>query len=275
MSARGSLRALLVVALLFASPAHAADAPARDAEKSLPPAPSAVRGPLVVFAASSLHEGMTALGHRFTAATGLDVRFNFAGSQELRTQLEQGAQADLFVSADRRHAEALEQAGLVLAPTLFARNRLTIVVRRGNPEGVQTLADLAGLAHLAIGAHEVPVGAYAEQLLALADKRRPGLAAHITAKISSRELNVRQVLMKVALGEADAGIVYATDARAMATRVAEVPLPPELALRTDDLIAIASHAQNPPGASAFIAFVLSAAGQAELSALGFSGPELP
>jgi len=257
----------LSLALLGAAPrARAIDAGT--------PAP-VERKPVVVFAASSLREGFTALGHSFTALTGVDVQFNFAGSQELRTQLEQGAQADLFASADLAHAAALQQEGLARAPENFARNALTLIVPRGNPEHVRSLADLARLDHLVIGAHEVPAGAYAEQLFALADSRAPGLRAKLEARVSSREPNVRQVVAKVALGEADAGIVYRTDARAMADRVSEVPLPPELELRCDDAIAALVHAPNSAGAAAFLAFVLSPAGQAELQARGFLAPGAP
>ncbi len=120
-----------------------------------------------------------------------------------------------------------------------------------------------------VGAPEVPVGAYTETLFARAEARTPGLAARLQRRISSREPNVRQVLAKVALGEADAGIVYRTDARALRDQVDAVELPPGLAPRTEAVIATLAHAAHREAALAFVSFLLSREGQAELAAQGF------
>ena len=257
-SARRGAWAGLFLCCALAAVARAEETPAANAG-----------GTLTVFAASSLQEAFRALGTRFTAAGGTAVRFSFAGSQELRAQLEQGAQADLFASADLRHAEALQKSGLAGAPRSFAFNTLVIAVPKGNPARVKSLDDLARLEHLVVGAPEVPVGAYTEAIFARAEARTPGLAARLQKRISSREPNVRQVLAKVALGEADSGIVYRTDARALRDQVDAVELAPELAPRTEAVIATLAHAAHREAAEAFVAFLLSREGQAELAVQGF------
>src|SRR5215475_10467943 len=174
------------------------------------------RRELTVFAATSLRDPFGKLAEAFEQAhPGVHVRFNFAGSQELRTQMEHGAPADVFASADLRQFDRARGGGLVGAPKIFATNEPVIVVPRGNPAKVASLADLTRVNRLVLGAPEVPIGSYTVQIL---DKASALYGAdfrtRVEAKVVSHELNVRQVLNKVAMGEAEAGIVYRTDARA-------------------------------------------------------------
>src|SRR5262245_58064403 len=153
---------------------------------------------LTVFAAASLRDAFGVLGATFEREhPGVKVQFNFAGSQELRTQIEHGAPADVFASADTRHMEAAQAVGLVEPPRLFATNAPVIVVPAANPGKVRALADLATVRRLVIGTPEVPIGTYTLQIL---EKARTQLgadfAARVQSRVASRELNVRQVLTK-------------------------------------------------------------------------------
>jgi molybdate transport system substrate-binding protein len=228
---------------------------------------------LTVFAAASLREAFEGLAAGFEQAhPGTKVRFNLAGSQELRTQLEQGARADLFAAADLAHMTALEKAGLVAAPAVFARNEPVIVVPRGNPAGIHAFTDLPKTRRLVVGAPTVPIGRYTVQIFdAAAKKYGADLRAKLEASISSRELNVRQVLAKVSLGEADAGLVYRTDARAAGDKVEVVAIPPALNVVAEYPIAVVKAAPQPELARAFAALVVSADGQRRLAAAGFLG----
>jgi len=226
---------------------------------------------LTVFAASSLGEAFTELGGLFEQEhPGVTVAFNFAGSQELRTQLEHGARADVVASADKRQMQALVAARLAGTPSIFARNEPVLVVPRGNPAGIHDLADLPRARRIVLGAEVVPIGAYSARVLAAAAARygaRYGQA--VEERISSRELNVRQVLAKVKLGEADAGIVYRTDAIAAGGTVEAIPLPAGLAARAEYPIAVVRGAPEPKWADGFVRLVLSPAGRAVLARHGF------
>lgn len=236
-------------------------------------APSSTE-PLVVYAAASLKDVFRALAPVFAAQhAGAKVTFNFAGSQELRAQIELGAPADVLASADREHMAALEAAALVGPPQVFARNQLALVVPADNPAGLRAFADLPRATRLIVGAPEVPVGRYTERLLTAANSRLgPGFRGAVEAKIVSRELNVRQVLAKVVLGEVDAGIVYETDARAGGDKVRALPIPAELNLATDYPIAVVRASSRAGLAAAWVALVRSPAGQARLRAAGFLPP---
>ena len=224
---------------------------------------------LVVFAAASLRDGFEALGEDFGRAHD-DVRviFNFAGSQELRTQLEHGAAADVFASADRAHMAALARQELVRQDVVFARGELVVVVPAGE-HGIATFRDLPAAERLVIGAPDVPVGRYTGQVLARAAARWPGFEQRVMSRVVSRELNVRQVLAKVVLGEADAGIVYRTDTAAAAGKVDLVPIPADLNAVADYPIAVLASAPHPALAAAWVAHVRSPAGQQALAAAGF------
>lgn len=234
---------------------------------------------LTVFAAASLAAPFRAVADAYEADhPGVDVTFNFAGSQALRTQLEHGAQADIFASADWEQMAAVRKADLLgNTPEYFATNRLAVVAP-ATSEAVQGLDDLArpGVS-IAIASAEVPAGAYARatlDLLAGSDDHREGYAESVLANVVTNETNVRAVAQKVALGEVDAGIVYETDAEAeqygKVFRVIEIPL--EFNPAAEYPIAALSEAANPQDALDFIAFVQSDGGQAILRQHGFAPP---
>lgn len=218
---------------------------------------------------------------QFEAATpGVDVVLNLAGSQQLAVQLANGAPADLFASANEPQMQAAVQAGRVEegAPQPFATNRLVIAVPADNPGAVFALADLAtpGL-KLVLADEAVPAGEYARQLLrnaAGASEYGAGFADAVLANVVSYEENVRSVLNKVLLGEADAGIVYTSDLlpdRAdRADEVATVPIPDAFNVVATYPVAVVSDAPNPELARAFLDLLLSPAGQAVLADFGFA-----
>jgi molybdate transport system substrate-binding protein len=226
---------------------------------------------LVVFAAASLRDVFGGLGAEFERAhVGVHVAFNFAGTQELRAQLEHGAPADVFASADQRHMGELSLAKRVTAPVVFARNQPVLVVARESAAKIRSLADVPSAQRIVIGAAEVPIGRYTLQIL---DRAAPTLGADFRARVEahvvSRELNVRQVLAKVRLGEADVGVVYGTDANAVPDGVAVVAIPPEVNVIAEYPIAVVGGAAHPKLARAWVDFVLSDTGQRALSRSGF------
>jgi molybdate transport system substrate-binding protein len=226
---------------------------------------------LVVFEAASLKEAFASLAARFEKDhPGVHVVTNAAGSQELRAQIEHGAAADVFASADQRHMDALVAAKLAEAPALFACNEPVVVVRQDLAPTVKTFADLPRAERIVVGVPEVPIGAYTVQILQrAADKLGASFAARVQAKIVSRELNVRQVLAKVVLGEADAAIVYRTDALTANGKVRVVEIPPDLNVTAAYPIAALKHAPSPNLADAFVALVRSPSGTAVLREAGF------
>lgn len=226
---------------------------------------------LTVFAAASLRDAFTSLSSAFKAAhPGVEVTFNFAGSQELRAQIEQGAPADVFASADTKHMEALRKAGRVQAPVLFAHNEPVVVVAKESASKVKSLSDLPGLERIVLGSAEVPIGRYSSQIL---ERASASLGAdfrtRVEAKVVSRELNVRQVLSKVSLGEAQAGIVYRSDAQSAKDAVSTLTIPPELNVIADYPIAVVVDAGHPQLARAWLALVTSSDGQRALTEAGF------
>jgi molybdate transport system substrate-binding protein len=228
-------------------------------------APEAAVGPggIKVFAAASLTAAFTELGGRFTAANGgTRVTFNFAGSQALATQLQQGAPADVFASADTTNMDKVRD--LVGPPQGFAGNLLQIVVERGNPKGIQGLEDLAGSGlKVVLAAPEVPAGRYAEQAL---DK------SGVKVRPASLEDNVKAVVSKVSLGEADAGIVYLTDVGAGGDKVEGVDIPREQNVPAAYPIATVKASGSQQRAQAFVDLVRSADGQRVLARFGFLPP---
>ncbi len=189
------------------------------------------------------------------------VRLSYAGSQTLASQLLQGAKADVFASADVEHMTAVEDAGLIDGtPQVFAHNRLEIAVAKGNPKNIRGLRDLSRKDLVVVLADpSVPAGKYAQEVLA---------KAGATVKASSLELQVTGVLSKVALGEADAGIVYVSDVKTSG-QVDGVPIPESENVIADYPIAILKGAPNLRLARSFVAYVLSSKGQAILEAAGF------
>jgi len=230
----------------------------------------------VVFAAASLREAFTSLGEEFKRAhPGVALTFNFAGTQELRTQIEHGAAADVFASADERHMNELVKAGRATGPVVFARNEPVVVVAKESADELREFSDLPHAARIVVGAPEVPIGRYTEQLLERANAHLgPDFRARVEAKIVSRELNVKQVLTKVRLGEAQAAIVYKSDAKAAEKEVRVVAIPPYMNLIARYPIAVLSAAAHPRLAREWIELVLSRRGQETLARAGFAGPSL-
>lgn len=216
---------------------------------------------LTVFAAASLQPPFDKIAAQLKTDHDITTTFNYAGTQTLTAQLTQGAKADVFASADTAHTKTVQDAGLLAAPPqVFAHNRLEIAVARGNPRGIHSLADLArpGLV-VVLADPSVPAGKYAQQALS---------KAGVSVKPRSLELQVTAVLSKVALGEADAGIVYVSDV-VTSGQVDGVEIPTSQNVIADYPIATLKGAGNSGGANQFIAFVLSAQGQAMMVAAGF------
>lgn len=227
---------------------------------------SATDGTITVFAASSLSAAFDELGEAFSETSpGLEVVFNFAGSAALATQIVEGAPADVFASADLGSMTKLTDAGNGAGdPVVFTTNTAQIIVAAGNPEGVTGVADLADPGLIVIAcAPEVPCGAYARQIFT---------NAGVSVTPRSFEENVKAVVSKVTLGEADAGIVYATDVAAAGDAAWGVDIPAELNIVAEYPIAVTTGAPNPAAAQAFVDFVLSAAGQEILASFGFVAP---
>jgi molybdate transport system substrate-binding protein len=201
---------------------------------------------------------------------GVTVTTNAAGSQELRAQIEHGAAADVFASADRKHMDALVTAGLVTAPSVFACNELVVVVRPALAATVKSLADLPRVERIVVGAPDVPVGSYTQQILTrAAAKLGADFPERVDGKIVSRELNVRQVLAKVVLGEADAGVVYRSDAVTARGKVVVIPIPAELNVVAEYPIAVLAAAPHAELGRRWIELVKSPAGAAALREAGF------
>lgn len=237
-----------------------------------PSAPAPREETLVVFAAASLREAFTALSTDFERThPGVEVIFNFAGTQELRTQLEHGATVDVFAAADQRHMDELVRASRATNPVTFAHNEPVIVVSHESAGAIRSLADLPSAARIVLGTPEVPIGRYSLQIL---ERARATLGsdfrARVEAKVVSRELNVRQVLTKVSLGEAQTAIVYRTDALSAPGRVSVVPIPPEINVTADYPIAVVTSALHPKLARAWVDLVLSPEGQRALASAGFA-----
>ena len=221
---------------------------------------------ITVFAAASLTDAFTQAGDRF-AQTNTRVRFvfNFGSSSTLATQITNGAPADVYASADEANMEKIVDANLTDGRAqLFASNRLEIAVAAGNPKRIGGLADLARPdVVLVLAAPTVPAGKYALDALG---------KAGVTAKPVSQEVDVRSVLNKVSLGEADAGIVYVTDVRSAGARVTGVDIPEQHQVVARYPIAVIKDSKSAPLARGFVDYILSPAGQNVLTGFGFSKP---
>jgi len=231
-------------------------------------------GELSVFAAASLTEPFTEMGKRLEMAyPGLKVVYNFGGSPALRTQLEQGAHADVFASADAIQMEQAKKGEVVQGETpIFVKNRLVVITPKANPGKVTEFRDLAkpGL-KLDLANAKVPVGNYSRQAFSKASAEYgSGFEKSVLGNIVSEEENVKQVVTKVQLGEADAGIVYVSDVTPKVSKdVLTVAIPDAYNQLATYPIALTKGVQNRAAAEVFIAFVLSAEGQAILKAFHF------
>lgn len=223
-------------------------------------------GNLTVFAAASLKATFTELGHEFEAAhPGSKVGFSFGGSSDLVSQLQNGAPADVFASADEANMAKAANAGLAAGtPQIFATNVLEIAVPPSNPAGIHTFQDLtrSGV-RLVVCAQQVPCGSAAQ---------KAAKAAGLTLKPVSEEQSVTDVLGKVISGDADAGLVYVTDVKGTGGKVNGVAFPESSAAVNRYPIAALQQSRNPALAQAFVDFVRSAQGQKVLADAGFGAP---
>src|SRR3989442_959406 len=252
----------VVAALFLAVTAGLSSACASAAPVS--PNSSAPSGTITVFAASSLSTAFTAIGADFQRIhPGTVVKFSFAGSSTLAAQIQQGAIGDVFASADQSNMQKLVEAGLTAeAPTVFAHNDLEIVVGKGNPKHITSLADLARSGLLVVlCAPAVPCGHYAGQALQ---------KAGVGVTPASQEVGGKTGLSKWALGEAAAALVYLTDVKAAGSGVEGVVIPPALNVVADYPIAVLKDSQNSALARAFIGYVLGA-GRQTVARYGFTG----
>jgi molybdate transport system substrate-binding protein len=238
---------------------------ATDAPTEAPTVP-AVSGDVTVFAAASLTAAFTEIGDAFVVENpDAKVTFNFAASSELVTQIGEGAPADVFASADVSNMTKLTDAGNNASdPVVFATNLAEIILGPGNPKGITGVADLANPDLIVVlCAPEVPCGKYAAKVFE---------NAGVTVTPKSLEENVKAVVTKVTLGEADAGIVYVTDVTAAGDKADGVEIPAEINVVAEYPIAVTKEAANAEGAQAFIDFVNSDEGQKILASYGFLAP---
>jgi len=232
---------------------------------------------LTVYGAASLGGVLEEVKTAYAAAVpGLSLAISTGSSAALATQIEQGARADVFLSADTKSPQALVDKGLADGTlVVFARNELTIIVPSANPAGITSPFDLgrAGLRVIAAG-EEVPITRYATRLvanLAGLPGAPAGFAAAYAANIASREDSVKGVVAKVELGEGDAGIVYATDAKA-STKVATVDVPEGANVPATYAGIVVGDSSNPAAARAFLAWLDGPDGRAVLASFGFLPP---
>lgn len=228
-------------------------------------------GDITVLAAASLTDAFTQIGEDFEARGDAAVRFSFGPSDALGQQVVQGSPADVFASASGRWMDFVEEEGAgVTGRADFARNTPVVIVPADNPAGISSLEDLArdGV-RLVLAAESVPIGDYAREILANA-----GIADEVLANVVSNEEDVKAVVQKVVLGEADSGIAYATDVTPeVADRIARIDIPQDVNVIATYPIAVLADSSHPVTARAFVEFVLAADGQATLQAHGFLPPE--
>ena len=220
-------------------------------------------GELTVFAASSLTESFTAIAKQFEQRyPDVSVRLNFDSSSNLAAQIQQGAPADAFASADEANLQKVVESGDVTAkPVVFAKNRLEIAVEQGNPERIKGLAGLdeSGLV-VVLCADSVPCGRYAAEAFA---------KAGVTVSPASKEENAKAALSKVSLGEADASVVYVTDVKAAGDDIDGVKIPDRHNVVATYPIAPVAEGPNPAAAKAWVQFVRSRPAQSTLRRFGF------
>jgi molybdate transport system substrate-binding protein len=252
-------------------------------EEQASPSIAEPSGDVIVFAAASLTDAFGKIATEFqTQYPGTSIAFNFAGSQQLAQQLGQGAPADVFASANTRQMEVAIEAGRVVSgtPRTFVHNRLVVIYPADNPAGITTLQELSkpGL-HLILASPEVPVGGYSQDFLKKASATVEFGSSYretVLSNVVSYEENVRSVLSKVALGEADAGIVYTSDVTGdNAAQVGQIDIPDELNTVASYPIAPVSDSSHPALAQTLIDYILSPSGQAILAEYGFIPAAVP
>ena len=270
-----------VIALVLPACSSAATPSPSSPPATNPPATGvspggAASGNLTIYAAASLKAALAKAQTAYVAANpGTTFAISTDSSSALETKIEQGAPVDVFLSADTANPQKLVDRGLAGAITKFAGNHLTVIVPIANPAGIQTPADLAksGVKIIAAG-DTVPITKYATQLVADLAKESgypADFVAKYTANIASKEDNVAAVVSKVELGEGDAGIVYATDAKA-STKVTTIAVPDPANVPATYGGVVVKASANAAAAGAFLAWLAGPDGQAILAGFGFLPP---
>jgi molybdate transport system substrate-binding protein len=215
--------------------------------------------PVTVFAASSLTEVFQAIDP--------DAEYNFAGSDDLATQIKEGASPDVYAAASSKYPDELFAAGLIEQAQIFATNKLVLIVPKENAAGIHSVADLGqdGV-KLVVGAEGVPIGDYTRKVL-----ENMG-ASNVLENVVSEEDDVKGVVSKVSLGEADAGFVYATDVKPVADNVTAIELPGEAQAKVEYPIGIVKGTDAEEAARAFVELVLGPEGRQALGQAGFGLP---
>jgi molybdate transport system substrate-binding protein len=233
------------------------------ASSSSPSPTPKLSGTVTVLAAASLTGAFTKIGDQLHAKNpGLDVKFSFAGTPTLVAQIQQGAPADVFASADQKNMQTVVTGAFTSGtPNVFAHNKLEIAVGAGNPKHIASVSDLTNSAiKVDVCAPAVPCGSYATTVFG---------KAGVKVTPVSQEQDVKSVLTKVSLGEADAGIVYVTDVKSAGSTVAGVQIPDDVNVTADYPIVELKSEQNSTAARAFVDYVLGSQGQKVLKGFGF------
>ena len=224
------------------------------------PASTTAGGGIIIFAAASLTQVLPKIDRA--------PRYSFAGSDQLALQLQQGAPADVYAAASPKYPELLYHQGLVRKPRVFATNRLVVLVPRANPARIHSVYALRRKGvKVVIGDTSVPIGSYTRQILDTL-----GVTDGVLANVVSQETDVKGIVAKVALGEADAGFVYFTDSRSVAKRTKTIGLPAWAQPPIRYEIAVVRSTKHAAAARAFVARVLSKRGRLALRHAGFGLP---
>jgi len=284
----GIVRLLAIVALVVGACSSSATPAPTIGPTAVPTAPpaataaaptpvtSVAAGTLLVYAASSLTTAFNDLGMAYTAATGQKIVFSYGSSSTLRTQIEQGAPADLFVSADTTNPATLVKENLATGtPVNFAGNTLAIIVPAANTANIQTPADIArsGIKFVAAGS-PVPIEKYATMLIANLAKQPgypAGFVASVTANTVSQETDDKSIVAKIELGEGDAAIVYVTDSNGN-TKVKSIAIPTGANVSVTYAAVGVAASRNQSAGQAFLAWLVTAPAQAILAKYGFLPP---
>jgi len=235
---------------------------------------------LTVFTAASLTGAFGEIGEMYENETGIHVAFNFDGSQALRTQLENGAYADVFASANMKQMNAVRESGLMnnSSVAIFTRNKLALIVPKDNPANIRNLTDLArpGI-KIIMGTKDVPVGDYALQIIARLGNDSaygPDYETEVMANVISQETSVSYVVTKVALGEADAGFAYVSDVtQDMISKIDKIVIPDEYNIIAEYPLGMLMESKYPAESQAFMDLVMSDEGRAVLEKYGFAPVE--
>jgi molybdate transport system substrate-binding protein len=272
------MRALGVLALLTALTAGCGSSGSNGAAPGASTSTAAgPNGKLVVLAASSLKDVFPKVAAAFSKANaGANVEFSFAGSDELATQIQEGAPADVYAAASPKYPDQLAAAGKLDKPVPFATNTLVLAT----PSGFGKVGDLPALTapgvKLVIGAAGVPVGDYTRTVLGALDATEGGsYSAAVMKKVVSEEQNVKGIVAKLISGDADAGFVYVTDVKAAGPSLRAIAIPASAKPSATYPIGVVHGASNPDLAARWVAFVLSPEGQGILRAAGFGAAPAP